>query len=104
MPHGGRQKTSMKHNGLKFIPFRFVCHGLTTGSNYVFRVKAVNAAGYSQNSPNSDAVVVLAAICECHFLQKISPMFTFPTMFSPRFDPLLYPLGWLLIITGTLKT
>ncbi|KAM4557209.1 myomesin 1a (skelemin) isoform 1-T1 [Fundulus diaphanus] len=41
---------------------RFVCHGLTTGSNYVFRVKAVNAAGYSQNSSNSDAVVVLAAI------------------------------------------
>ncbi|XP_069548422.1 myomesin 1a (skelemin) isoform X1 [Brachyistius frenatus] len=41
---------------------RFVCHGLTTGANYVFRVKAVNAAGYSQSSPNSDAVVVKAAI------------------------------------------
>uniref|UniRef100_A0A3Q0R9Q6 Myomesin 1a (skelemin) n=1 Tax=Amphilophus citrinellus TaxID=61819 RepID=A0A3Q0R9Q6_AMPCI len=41
---------------------RFVCHGLTTGANYVFRVKAVNAAGYSQSSPNSDAVVVQAAI------------------------------------------
>uniref|UniRef100_A0A8D3BR46 Myomesin 1a (skelemin) n=1 Tax=Scophthalmus maximus TaxID=52904 RepID=A0A8D3BR46_SCOMX len=41
---------------------RFVCHGLTTGQNYVFRVKAVNAAGYSQSSPNSDAVVVQAAI------------------------------------------
>ncbi|XP_007548598.1 myomesin 1a (skelemin) isoform X3 [Poecilia formosa] len=41
---------------------RFVCHGLTTGSNYVFRVKAVNAAGYSQNSSNSDAVLVQAAI------------------------------------------
>ncbi|XP_051263724.1 myomesin 1a (skelemin) isoform X2 [Dicentrarchus labrax] len=41
---------------------RFVCHGLTTGTNYVFRVKAVNAAGYSQSSPNSDAVVVQAAI------------------------------------------
>uniref|UniRef100_A0A3B3UQS6 Myomesin 1a (skelemin) n=1 Tax=Poecilia latipinna TaxID=48699 RepID=A0A3B3UQS6_9TELE len=40
----------------------FVCHGLTTGSNYVFRVKAVNAAGYSQNSSNSDAVLVQAAI------------------------------------------
>uniref|UniRef100_A0A4W6F401 Myomesin 1a (skelemin) n=1 Tax=Lates calcarifer TaxID=8187 RepID=A0A4W6F401_LATCA len=44
---------------------RFVCHGLTTGTNYVFRVKAVNAAGYSQSSSNSDAVVVQAAICEC---------------------------------------
>ncbi|XP_047445389.1 myomesin 1a (skelemin) isoform X2 [Mugil cephalus] len=41
---------------------RFVCHGLTTGANYVFRVKAVNAAGYSQNSSDSDAVVVQAAI------------------------------------------
>uniref|UniRef100_A0A4W6F5J1 Myomesin 1a (skelemin) n=1 Tax=Lates calcarifer TaxID=8187 RepID=A0A4W6F5J1_LATCA len=41
---------------------RFVCHGLTTGTNYVFRVKAVNAAGYSQSSSNSDAVVVQAAI------------------------------------------
>ncbi|XP_040910379.1 myomesin 1a (skelemin) isoform X2 [Toxotes jaculatrix] len=41
---------------------RFVCHGLTTGVNYVFSVKAVNAAGYSQSSPISDAVVVQAAI------------------------------------------
>uniref|UniRef100_I3JRU6 Myomesin 1a (skelemin) n=1 Tax=Oreochromis niloticus TaxID=8128 RepID=I3JRU6_ORENI len=41
---------------------RFVCHGLITGANYVFKVKAVNAAGYSQSSPNSDAVVVQAAI------------------------------------------
>ncbi|XP_032387711.1 myomesin 1a (skelemin) [Etheostoma spectabile] len=41
---------------------RFVCHGLTTGTNCVFRVKAVNAAGYSQSSSNSDAVVVQAAI------------------------------------------
>uniref|UniRef100_I3JRU5 Myomesin 1a (skelemin) n=1 Tax=Oreochromis niloticus TaxID=8128 RepID=I3JRU5_ORENI len=43
---------------------RFVCHGLITGANYVFKVKAVNAAGYSQSSPNSDAVVVQAAICK----------------------------------------
>ncbi|KAF1383687.1 hypothetical protein PFLUV_G00134430 [Perca fluviatilis] len=41
---------------------RFVCHGLTTRTNCVFRVKAVNAAGYSQSSPDSDAVVVQAAI------------------------------------------
>ncbi|XP_062284212.1 myomesin 1a (skelemin) [Scomber scombrus] len=41
---------------------RFVCHGLTTGENYVFRVKAVNAAGYSHSSADSDAVVVQAAI------------------------------------------
>ncbi|XP_042354004.1 myomesin 1a (skelemin) isoform X2 [Plectropomus leopardus] len=41
---------------------RFVCHGLTTGTNCVFRVKAVNAAGYSQSSAVSDAVIVQAAI------------------------------------------
>lgn len=48
-----------------FTVSRFVCHGLTTGVNYVFNVKAVNAAGYSQSSPSSDPVVVQAAICEC---------------------------------------
>uniref|UniRef100_A0A8C4I1F4 Myomesin 1a (skelemin) n=1 Tax=Dicentrarchus labrax TaxID=13489 RepID=A0A8C4I1F4_DICLA len=47
---------------------RFVCHGLTTGTNYVFRVKAVNAAGYSQSSPNSDAVVVQAGGLLVHAL------------------------------------
>ncbi|XP_033506530.1 myomesin 1a (skelemin) isoform X2 [Epinephelus lanceolatus] len=41
---------------------RFVCHGLITGTNCVFRVKAVNAAGYSQSSPVSDPVIVQAAI------------------------------------------
>uniref|UniRef100_A0A8C5I8G4 Myomesin-2-like n=1 Tax=Gouania willdenowi TaxID=441366 RepID=A0A8C5I8G4_GOUWI len=43
---------------------RFVSHGLITGANYVFRVKAVNAAGYSQSSSISEAVVVKAAIGE----------------------------------------
>ncbi|KAF3698802.1 M-protein, striated muscle [Channa argus] len=41
---------------------RFVCHGLITGLNYVFKVKAVNAAGYSQSSPNSEPLVVKAAV------------------------------------------
>uniref|UniRef100_A0A8C5FTD3 Myomesin 1a (skelemin) n=1 Tax=Gadus morhua TaxID=8049 RepID=A0A8C5FTD3_GADMO len=40
---------------------RFVCHGLTTGEKYVFKVKAVNAAGYSNSSPLSDPVLVKAA-------------------------------------------
>uniref|UniRef100_A0A4W6F1A2 Myomesin 1a (skelemin) n=1 Tax=Lates calcarifer TaxID=8187 RepID=A0A4W6F1A2_LATCA len=61
---------------------RFVCHGLTTGTNYVFRVKAVNAAGYSQSSSNSDAVVVQAAICEC-LRHNSSPLFTLPVAFIP---------------------
>ncbi|XP_018612972.2 M-protein, striated muscle-like isoform X1 [Scleropages formosus] len=41
---------------------RFVCHGLNTGDQCVFRVKAVNAAGYSQSSKESDSVEVKAAI------------------------------------------
>lgn len=53
-----------------FTVCRFVCHGLTTGANYVFRVKAVNAAGYSLSSNDSDAVVVQAAICES---PRVSP-------------------------------
>ncbi|XP_034718470.1 M-protein, striated muscle isoform X3 [Etheostoma cragini] len=41
---------------------RFICHGLITGQKYVFRVRAVNAAGLSQFSPESEAVEVKAAI------------------------------------------
>uniref|UniRef100_A0AAR2M0I5 Myomesin 1a (skelemin) n=1 Tax=Pygocentrus nattereri TaxID=42514 RepID=A0AAR2M0I5_PYGNA len=37
---------------------RFVCHGLNTDDNCVFRVKAVNAAGYSTYSTESEACVV----------------------------------------------
>uniref|UniRef100_A0A8C5NHV5 Myomesin-2-like n=1 Tax=Gouania willdenowi TaxID=441366 RepID=A0A8C5NHV5_GOUWI len=52
---------------------RFVSHGLITGANYVFRVKAVNAAGYSQSSSISEAVVVKAAIGDCSFLLPAIP-------------------------------
>ncbi|KAK9527622.1 hypothetical protein VZT92_014168 [Zoarces viviparus] len=41
---------------------RFICHGLTTGEKYIFRVRAVNAAGLSQFSPESEPVEVKAAI------------------------------------------
>ncbi|XP_066579524.1 myomesin-1 isoform X2 [Amia ocellicauda] len=41
---------------------RFVCHGLTTGQTYVLRVRAVNAAGLSEFSQESEAIVVKAAI------------------------------------------
>ncbi|XP_055364574.1 myomesin-1 isoform X1 [Betta splendens] len=41
---------------------RFICHGLTTGEKYVFRVRAVNAAGLSQFSQESEPVEVKAAI------------------------------------------
>uniref|UniRef100_A0A8I4A0L9 Myomesin 2 n=1 Tax=Callithrix jacchus TaxID=9483 RepID=A0A8I4A0L9_CALJA len=41
---------------------RFVVHGLTTGEQYVFRVKAVNAVGMSENSQESDVIRVQAAL------------------------------------------
>uniref|UniRef100_A0A8C7TB89 Myomesin 1 n=1 Tax=Oncorhynchus mykiss TaxID=8022 RepID=A0A8C7TB89_ONCMY len=39
---------------------RFVCHGLVTGESYVFRVKALNAAGLSECSQESEAIKVKA--------------------------------------------
>ncbi|XP_042574349.1 M-protein, striated muscle-like isoform X2 [Cyprinus carpio] len=41
---------------------RFVCHGLNTMDKCVFRVKAVNAAGYSGSSAESEACIVKASI------------------------------------------
>ncbi|XP_036375078.1 myomesin 1a (skelemin) [Megalops cyprinoides] len=41
---------------------RFICHGLHTGDTCVFRVKAVNSAGYSQSSQESESILVKAAI------------------------------------------
>ncbi|XP_045705888.1 myomesin-1 isoform X2 [Phyllostomus hastatus] len=41
---------------------RFTCHGLATGQSYVFRVRAVNAAGLSEYSQDSEAIEVKAAI------------------------------------------
>ncbi|XP_062850088.1 myomesin-1 isoform X2 [Trichomycterus rosablanca] len=41
---------------------RFVCHGLKTEEMYVFRVRAVNAAGISEFSQESEAIKVKAAI------------------------------------------
>ncbi|KAM5222307.1 myomesin-1 isoform 1-T1 [Ctenodactylus gundi] len=41
---------------------RFTCHGLVTGQSYIFRVRAVNAAGLSEYSQDSEAIEVKAAI------------------------------------------
>ncbi|XP_046879446.1 myomesin-1 isoform X7 [Hypomesus transpacificus] len=41
---------------------RFICHGLVTGETYVFKVKAVNAAGLSESSQESEPIEVKAAI------------------------------------------
>lgn len=40
-------------------------HGLTPGEQYIFRVKAVNAVGTSENSQESDVIKVQAPLCEC---------------------------------------
>uniref|UniRef100_A0A8C7R6R3 Myomesin 1 n=1 Tax=Oncorhynchus mykiss TaxID=8022 RepID=A0A8C7R6R3_ONCMY len=40
---------------------RFICHGLVTGESYVFRVKALNAAGLSECSQESEAIEVKAS-------------------------------------------
>lgn len=52
------------HGCCTFCIYRFICHGLITGEKYVFRVRAVNAAGISQFSQESEAVEVKAAIGE----------------------------------------
>ncbi|MEE6476653.1 hypothetical protein FKM82_011163, partial [Ascaphus truei] len=48
------------HKPIKYN--RFVVHGLTTGEKYIFRVKAVNAVGVSENSQESEAITVKAAL------------------------------------------
>ncbi|KAG9493803.1 hypothetical protein GDO78_001596 [Eleutherodactylus coqui] len=48
------------HKPIKYN--RFVVHGLTTGEQYIFRVKAVNAVGVSENSQESEAITVKAAL------------------------------------------
>ncbi|XP_037382641.1 myomesin-2 [Talpa occidentalis] len=41
---------------------RFVVHGLTPGEQYIFRVKAVNAVGSSENSQESEPIRVQAPL------------------------------------------
>ncbi|KAM9022411.1 myomesin-1 isoform 1-T1 [Ara ararauna] len=41
---------------------RFICHGLVNGEKYIFRVRAVNAAGLSEFSQDSEPIQVEAAI------------------------------------------
>lgn len=50
---------------LFFFKIRFVVHGLTTGENYIFRVKAANAVGVSENSQESEPITVQAALSKC---------------------------------------
>uniref|UniRef100_UPI00358E19DF myomesin-1-like n=1 Tax=Myxine glutinosa TaxID=7769 RepID=UPI00358E19DF len=41
---------------------KFIAHGLTTGKKYMFRVRAMNAAGMSAGSPASEYIQVFAAL------------------------------------------
>ena len=61
---GGREKLRCVVMALTDVLLRFVVHGLTTGEQYVFRVKAVNAVGTSENSQESDIIKVQAALSE----------------------------------------
>ncbi|XP_039206961.1 myomesin-1 isoform X3 [Crotalus tigris] len=57
---GSRDWVPCNNNPVKGT--RFTCHGLTTGDHYIFRVRAVNAAGLSGYSKESEAIEVKAAI------------------------------------------
>lgn len=58
----GEKKWSLAVLTLIPVFLRFVVHGLTTGEQYIFRVKAVNAVGMSENSQESDVIKVQAAL------------------------------------------
>lgn len=66
---------------------RFICHGLLTGENYIFRVRAVNAAGLSDYSSNSEAIEVKAAIGKS----------LYDNYFPKRFSSLMFLFAFLLI-------
>ncbi|XP_067403337.1 myomesin-1 isoform X2 [Emydura macquarii macquarii] len=70
---------------------RFICHGLLTGENYVFRVRAVNAAGLSEYSQESEAIKVKAAIGGGLLHAAPSPPYDITVLESVR-DSMV--LGW----------
>uniref|UniRef100_A0A7M4ETG5 Myomesin 2 n=1 Tax=Crocodylus porosus TaxID=8502 RepID=A0A7M4ETG5_CROPO len=57
---GSNHWESSNHKPIKYN--RFVVHGLDTGEKYIFRVKAVNAIGTSENSQESEPITVQAAL------------------------------------------
>uniref|UniRef100_A0A4W3K9K3 Myomesin-1 n=1 Tax=Callorhinchus milii TaxID=7868 RepID=A0A4W3K9K3_CALMI len=84
---------------------RFICHGLQTGQVYVFKVRAVNAAGLSEFSQDSEPLEVKAALGKYRtispscwspkLLPKSPPSCPFPNPPSQSFPPpllcFLYP-------------
>lgn len=59
----------------------------------MFRVKAVNAAGYSLSSTDSDAVVVQAAICESSCVSLFPPLVPLVVAFK-SYPPVCAPFLW----------
>ncbi|XP_025062126.1 myomesin-2 isoform X2 [Alligator sinensis] len=57
---GSNHWESSNHKPINYN--RFVVHGLDTGEKYIFRVKAVNAIGTSENSQESEPITVQAAL------------------------------------------
>ncbi|XP_074843476.1 myomesin-1 isoform X2 [Carettochelys insculpta] len=70
---------------------RFICHGLLTGANYIFQVRAVNAAGLSEYSQESEAIEVKAAIGGGLLHAAPSPPYDITVLESVR-DSMV--LGW----------
>uniref|UniRef100_A0A8C4YQJ0 Myomesin-1 n=1 Tax=Gopherus evgoodei TaxID=1825980 RepID=A0A8C4YQJ0_9SAUR len=70
---------------------RFICHGLLTGENYIFRVRAVNAAGLSEYSQESEAIEIKAAIGGGLLHAAPSPPYDITVLESVR-DSMV--LGW----------
>lgn len=65
-------KSEMWSSGLLSLSYiRFTCHGLDTGAHYIFRVRAVNAAGLSGFSEESEAIEVKAAIGKWPYVPEI---------------------------------
>uniref|UniRef100_A0A672MUH4 M-protein, striated muscle-like n=1 Tax=Sinocyclocheilus grahami TaxID=75366 RepID=A0A672MUH4_SINGR len=79
---------------------RFVCHGLSTGDKCVFRVKAVNAAGYSGSSAESEACIVQSVYFMLSNFGKetIKKTFNICDSFFPRCAP---ALSTILSLTST---
>uniref|UniRef100_A0A8D0GZ81 Myomesin 1 n=1 Tax=Sphenodon punctatus TaxID=8508 RepID=A0A8D0GZ81_SPHPU len=70
---------------------RFICHGLLTDEHYIFRVRAVNAAGLSEYSQESEAIEVKAAIGGGLLHSAPSPPYDIAVLESVRGSMVL---GW----------
>ncbi|XP_048353554.1 myomesin-2 isoform X1 [Sphaerodactylus townsendi] len=57
---GSNRWEPCNHKPIKYT--RFAVHGLVTGEKYIFRVKAANAVGMSENSQESEPITVQAAL------------------------------------------